>query len=170
MCRAIAEREATSQAAPRRRAARGRNPWQSHEKAPGSPKPRHGHAKQGARQGGIEPGTTRFRDGRATTRPPAPRRGPGAPTAQLRPQGPSRKTDLPRGKFCDFSPNLVRGPKTHLVKKNPGARKSKAPQACHQRVITKAWVAASGQQMRLLMCNLIGNRQARIGCPKIKPG
>ena len=47
-------------------------------------------AAQSARQGGTEPGTTRFRDGRATTGPPAPRRGPGAPTAQPRP----RKPDL----------------------------------------------------------------------------
>ena len=45
-------------------------------------------AAQGARQGGTEPGTTRFRDGRRTTGPPAPRRGPGAPTAQPRPRGP----------------------------------------------------------------------------------
>ena len=29
---------------------------------------------QSARQGGIEPGTTRFKNGRATTGPPAPRR------------------------------------------------------------------------------------------------
>ena len=43
---------------------------------------------QSARQGGTEPGTARFRDGRATARPPAPRRGPGAPTAQPRPRGP----------------------------------------------------------------------------------
>ena len=43
---------------------------------------------QSARQGGIEPGTTRFRDGRTTTRPPAPRRGHGAPTVQPRPRGP----------------------------------------------------------------------------------
>ena len=43
---------------------------------------------QSARQGGTEPGTTRFRDGRTTTRPPAPRRGPGAPAAQPRPTGP----------------------------------------------------------------------------------
>ena len=43
---------------------------------------------QSARQGGTEPGTTRFRDGRTTTGPPAPRRGPGAPTAQPRPRGP----------------------------------------------------------------------------------
>ena len=34
---------------------------------------------QSARQGGTEPGTTRFKDGRATAGPPAPRRGPGAP-------------------------------------------------------------------------------------------
>ena len=45
-------------------------------------------AAQSARQGGTEPGTTRFRDGRATTGPPAPRRGPGAPTPQPRPRGP----------------------------------------------------------------------------------
>ena len=45
-------------------------------------------AAQNARQGGTEPGTTRFRDGRTTTGPPAPRRGPGAPTAQPRPRGP----------------------------------------------------------------------------------
>ena len=45
-------------------------------------------AAQSARQGGTEPGTTRFRDGRATTGPPAPRRGPGAPTAEARPRGP----------------------------------------------------------------------------------
>ena len=45
-------------------------------------------AAQNARQEGTEPGTTRFRDGRTTTGPPAPRRGPGAPTAQPRPRGP----------------------------------------------------------------------------------
>ena len=45
-------------------------------------------AAQSARQGGTEPGTTRFRDGRRTTGPPAPRRGPGAPAAQPRPRGP----------------------------------------------------------------------------------
>ena len=45
-------------------------------------------AAQSARQGGTEPGTTRFRDARRTTGPPAPRRGPGAPTAQPRPKGP----------------------------------------------------------------------------------
>ena len=48
----------------------------------------HADAAQSARQGGTEPGTTRFRDGRRTTGPPAPRRGPGAPTAQPRPRGP----------------------------------------------------------------------------------
>ena len=52
------------------------------KKTPGNPKPRQGHEKQGARQG----------DGRKTTRPPAPRRGPGAPATELRPQGPSRKS------------------------------------------------------------------------------
>ena len=45
-------------------------------------------AAQSARQGGTEPGTTRFRDGRRTTGPPAPRRDPDAPTAQPRPRGP----------------------------------------------------------------------------------
>ena len=45
-------------------------------------------AAQSARQGGTEPGTTRFRDGRRTTGPPAPQRGPGAPTAEPRPRGP----------------------------------------------------------------------------------
>ena len=44
-------------------------------------------AAQSARQGGKD-GTTRFRDGRRTTGPPAPRRGPGAPTAQPQPRGP----------------------------------------------------------------------------------
>ena len=63
---------------------------------------------QSARQGGTEPGTTRFRDGRATTRPPAPRRGPGAPTAQPRPRGPDLASaqNLACGKICDFSPEL----------------------------------------------------------------
>ena len=42
---------------------------------------------QSARPGGTEPGTTRFRDGRATARPPAPRRGPAAPALQPRPRG-----------------------------------------------------------------------------------
>ena len=42
---------------------------------------------QSARQGGTEPGTTRFKDGRATTGPPAPRRGPGAPAVQPWPRG-----------------------------------------------------------------------------------
>ena len=55
---------------------------------PGSPKPQRGHAQQGARQGGTEPGTTRFRDGRKTTRPPAPRRGPAAPAPHARARGP----------------------------------------------------------------------------------
>ena len=45
------------------------------------------NSAQGARQGGTEPGTTRFKDGRATTGPPAPRRGPGAPAVQPRPRG-----------------------------------------------------------------------------------
>ena len=42
---------------------------------------------QSARQGGTEPGTARFKDGRATAGPPGPRRGPGAPAVQPRPRG-----------------------------------------------------------------------------------
>ena len=42
---------------------------------------------QSARQGGTEPGATRFKDGRTTTGPPAPRRGPGVPAVQPRPRG-----------------------------------------------------------------------------------
>ena len=45
------------------------------------------NSAQSARQGGTEPGTTRFKDGRATTGPPAPRRGPGTPAVQPRPRG-----------------------------------------------------------------------------------
>ena len=48
------------------------------------PRPR---LSRGPRQGGTEPGTARFKDGRATTGPPAPRRGPGAPAVQPRPRG-----------------------------------------------------------------------------------
>ena len=63
---------------------------------------------QSARQGGTEPGTTHFKDGRATTGPPAPRRGPGAPTVQPRPRGPGLESAqvLARGKICDFGPEL----------------------------------------------------------------
>ena len=63
---------------------------------------------QSARQGGTEPGTTRFKDGRATTGPPAPRRGPGAPTAQPRPRGPDLESaQISRGaKFAILAPNL----------------------------------------------------------------
>ena len=92
-------------------------------------------AAQSARQGGTEPGTTRFRDGRRTTGPPAPRRGPGAPTAQPRPRGP----DLERRKFChaicDFGPELrfeqrnrfgslrdTRRTKQKVLRKPPAAR------------------------------------------------
>ena len=51
---------------------------------------------QSARQGGTEPGTTRFKDGRATTGPPAPRRGPGAPAVQPRPRGLDLESELKR--------------------------------------------------------------------------
>ena len=54
--RAMAEREATSEAAPRFRAAGSRNPRHGHEKTPGSPKPRHGHAKQARARGEPSPG------------------------------------------------------------------------------------------------------------------
>ena len=66
-------------------------------------------AAQSARQAGTEPGTTRFRDGRATAGPPAPRRGPGAPTAEPRPRprGPDLESaNSARSKICDFGPEL----------------------------------------------------------------
>ena len=75
----------------RPRAAGSRNPRRSHEKTPGSQKPQHGHAKQGARQGGTEPGTTRFRDGRKTTRPPAPRWAPERPRLNCGRKAPAGK-------------------------------------------------------------------------------
>ena len=63
---------------------------------------------QSARQGGTEPGTTRFRDGRTTTGPPAPRRGPGAPAVQPRPRGPNLESaQIQRAtKFAILAPNL----------------------------------------------------------------
>ena len=63
---------------------------------------------QSARQGGTEPATTRFRDGRRTTRPPAPR-GPAAPALQPRPRGrarPRKHASLAWCKICDFGPEL----------------------------------------------------------------
>ena len=73
-------------------------------------------AAQSARQGGTEPGTTRFRDGRRTTGPPAPRRGPGAPTAQPRPRGPDLESAqiLRVAKFAIFAPNLDLNNETDL--------------------------------------------------------
>ena len=64
-------------------------------------------AAQSARQGGTEPGTTRFRDGRATTGPPAPRRGPGAPTVLAAKRArPRKRANLARSKICTFGPEL----------------------------------------------------------------
>ena len=64
-------------------------------------------AAQSARQGGTEPGTTRFRDGRATTGPPAPRRGPGAHgSAAAKRARPRKCANLARSKICDFGPEL----------------------------------------------------------------
>ena len=63
---------------------------------------------QSARQGGTEPGATRFRDGRRTTGPPAPR-GPAAPALQPRPRGrarPRKRASLARRKICDCGPEL----------------------------------------------------------------
>ena len=73
-------------------------------------------AAQSARQGGTEPGTTRFRDGRRTTGPPAPRRGPGAPTAQPRPRGPDLESaQIWRvAKFAILAPNLDLNNETDL--------------------------------------------------------
>ena len=91
----MAEREAASEAAPRFRRLEAEIHGTATKKTPGSQKPRHGHAKQGARQGGTEPGTTRFRDGRKTTRPPAPRwgpaRGPRLNCGRKAPAGKARK-------------------------------------------------------------------------------
>ena len=73
-------------------------------------------AAQRARQGGTEPGTTRFRDGRRTTGPPAPRRGPGAPTAQPRPRGPDLESaQIWRvAKFAILAPNFDLNNETDL--------------------------------------------------------
>ena len=52
----------------------------------------------------TEPGTARFRDGRKTTRPPAPR-GPAASALHPRPRGrarPRKRASLARCKICDF--------------------------------------------------------------------
>ena len=66
------------------------------------------HSTQSARQGGTEPGTTRFKDGRTTTRPPAPRRGPGAPhgSAAAKAPRPRKRARLARSEICDFGPEL----------------------------------------------------------------
>ena len=56
---------------------------------PGSPKPQRGHAKQGARQGGTEPGTTRFRETDARPLGHQPRGG-----APPRPR-PTRRQEAP---------------------------------------------------------------------------
>ena len=58
---------------------------------------------QSARQGGTEPGTTRFKDGRATAGPPAPRPGPGAPagSAAAKRARPRKRASLARCKICD---------------------------------------------------------------------
>ena len=81
---------------------------------PGGGKPRQGHEKNdaqqpdtaagprrtSARQGGTEPGTTRFRDRRKTTGPPKLRRALRAhdPRAGRRPR-PRKRGSLARGKF-----------------------------------------------------------------------
>ena len=65
-------------------------------------------AAQSARQGGTEPGTARFRDGRRTTGPPAlrggPRRAHGSAAAKR--ARPRKRAYLARGKICDFCPEL----------------------------------------------------------------
>ena len=74
------------------------------------------NSAQSARQGGTEPGTTRFKDGRATTGPPAPRRGPGAPAVQPRPRGLALESaQVLRGaKFAILAPNLDLNNETDL--------------------------------------------------------
>ena len=71
---------------------------------------------QSARQGGTEPGTTRFRDARRTTGPPAPRQGPAAPAAQPRPRGPDPESaQVERvAKFALLAPNLDLNNETDL--------------------------------------------------------
>ena len=70
---------------------------------------------QSARQGGTEPGTARFKDGRTTTGPPAPRRGPGAPAAQPRPRGLDLESAQFGGtKFAILAPNLDLNNETDL--------------------------------------------------------
>ena len=104
----LAAREATSEAAPRCRAAGSRNPWQSHEKIPGVPKPRHGHAKTrrapGRNRARDHPLQRQTQDHWATSPAAGPRRARGS-TAAARPQ-PQKRANLARGKFCDFSPDL----------------------------------------------------------------
>ena len=103
LSRAMAAREATSEAAPRCRAAGSRNPWQSHEKTPGVPKPRQRRAPGRNRARG-HPLQRRTQDHRATSPVAGPRRARGS-TAAARPQ-PQKRANLARGKFCDFSPDL----------------------------------------------------------------
>ena len=62
-------------------------------------------AAQSARQGGTEPGTTRFRDDHRATSPAAgPRRAHGSAAAKR--ARPRKRANLARGKICDFGPEL----------------------------------------------------------------
>ena len=73
---------------------------------PGGPKPPRGHAEQ-ARQGGTEPGTTRFRDRRKTTGPPKLRRDPARPR-------PTRGQEAPTWKARKFSAWQILAPNLDL--------------------------------------------------------
>ena len=74
---------------------------------------RAGCAKR-ARQGGTEPGTTRFR--RKTTGPPAPRRGPAAPAVQPRQRGLDLESAQVQrvAEFAILAPNLDLNNETDL--------------------------------------------------------
>ena len=72
-------------------------------------------AARSARQGGTEPGTTRFRDGRRTraTSPAAgPRRAHGSAAAKR--ARPRKRAYLARGKYATFAPNLDLNNETDL--------------------------------------------------------
>ena len=104
----MADREATSEAAPRFRAAGGRNPSQSHEKTPGSSEtttqPRKTRRAPGRNRARDHPLQRRTQDHRATSPAVGPRRAHSS-TVAARPQ-PEKRANLARRKFCDFSPDL----------------------------------------------------------------
>ena len=94
-------------------------------------------AAQSARQGGTEPGTTRFKrrtqDHRATSPAAGPRSAHGSATAKR--ARPRKRANLARSKICDFGPELrfekrnrfrslrdTRRTKQKVLRKPPAAR------------------------------------------------